>query len=57
MIVLQARYYDGAYPRAGETIFVDEENVAVFEQAQFARRLDPPPGSGRAQKGAKHGTR
>jgi hypothetical protein len=59
MTVLRDGYFNGAYPRTGETITVEAKHVEQLELAGFAVRIAPeaaPPGavSGRT-KGAKHG--
>lgn len=39
MIVLRDGYFDGAYPRVGETITVDHKLVEPLEQSGFAMRV------------------
>ena len=41
MTVLRDGYWDGQYPRAGETITVDPALVDTFERAGFAMRQAP----------------
>jgi len=59
MRVLEARYWDGRYPRPGETIEVDEAYVGALEQARFAERLpatpDPPRRGRPPAREGKHG--
>jgi hypothetical protein len=59
MIVRRDGYFDGAYPRAGETITVEAQHVEQLELTGFAMRVTPEPaprraGSGRS-KGQTHG--
>jgi hypothetical protein len=58
MTVLRDGYFNGAYPRTGDTITVETKYVEQLEQVGFAVRIAPeaaPAGavSGRT-KGAKH---
>jgi hypothetical protein len=53
MIVQRDGYWDGQYPRAGDTIAVDPGHVATLELAGFAVRQAPEPR--RETKGSKHG--
>jgi hypothetical protein len=61
MTVLRAGYWDGQYPRAGDTITVPEEHVQTLELAGFAVRQETagaPLAAGapvRLAKGSKHG--
>ena len=58
MRVLFSAYWNGAYPRPGDRIEVEEGDVALLEQNHFAERLAPEPTTaGRPAKGGKHGTR
>jgi hypothetical protein len=54
MTVRRDGYWDGQYPRAGDTITVDANHVEQLELAGFATRqaADPAP---RPAKGSKHG--
>jgi hypothetical protein len=59
MTVLRDGYWEGQYPRAGDTITVDAALVEQLEGAGFAMRqaaapsaADPAP---RPAKGSKHG--
>ncbi len=54
MAVLRDGYWNGQYPRAGETITVDASLVEQLEMAGFARRVEPAP-LDRGAKGPKHG--
>ena len=55
MTVLRDGYWDGQYPRAGDTITVDPSLVASLELAGFAMRSAPDPST--ALKGSPdHGT-
>jgi hypothetical protein len=59
MTVLRDGYWDGQYPRAGDTITVDDSLVHSLEVAGFAMRqaADPPaaaPAAPRPAKGSKH---
>lgn len=53
MIVQRDGYWDGQYPRAGETILVDRDHVETLAAAGFAVVL--PPEAPRLAKGSKHG--
>jgi hypothetical protein len=59
MTVLRDGYWDGQYPRAGETITVDADVVAQLEGAGFAMRQTPASPAAepatRPAKGSKHG--
>ena len=50
MIVQRAGYWEGQYPRVGDTILVDPEHVETLVTAQFAI-VTPPV---RVAKGSKH---
>jgi hypothetical protein len=58
MTVLRDGYYDGAYPRAGDTITVDAGLVEALEVAGFAMRCAgdaiPPRGRATSPTGRKH---
>ena len=56
MTVLRDGYWDGQYPRAGDTITVDPSLVQSLEVAGFAMRTPDPVGSApKLPKGSKHG--
>lgn len=62
MTVLRAGYWNGEYPRAGDTITVDEEHVQTLELAGFAVRqntggepMAETAAPARFAKGSKHG--
>jgi hypothetical protein len=53
MTVLRDGYWNGAYPRRGDTIIVEPEWVKQLEQNEFAvqQRDEPPRPEPRAKKG------
>ena len=56
MTVLRDGYWDGQYPRAGDTITVDPALVQSLEIAGFAMRpVVPVEADRRPPKGQKHG--
>jgi hypothetical protein len=59
MTVLRDGYYDGAYPRAGDTITVEAGLVESLEVAGFAMRCTvdalPPRVAPTGATGRKHG--
>jgi hypothetical protein len=55
MIVQRDGYWDGQYPHAGDTIFVDPEHVEALTVAKFAVVTPPPVEAARVTKGSKHG--
>jgi hypothetical protein len=55
MIVQRDGYWDGQYPRAGDTILVDPDHVEALTVAKFAVVTPAPLEPARVAKGSKHG--
>jgi hypothetical protein len=58
MTVLRDGYWDGQYPRAGDTITVEARLVEQLEMAGFAMRVieaPPPRDASTSTPGRKHG--